>query len=123
MASAPNTSSPSLNYHHPTSIHRFPNHHKITLRRRRLPMVRLGGKKRRRGFFLVRLFRRVRVRWLKLKYSCMLKKLKEYYHSVVKDIMEAGGTIEAFHQRILLETSFAVPVLGISFSNFPNSYA
>ncbi|KAL3528581.1 hypothetical protein ACH5RR_007903 [Cinchona calisaya] len=96
---------------------------RLSFRRRKLPTVRLGGnKKPRKGFFLVRLFRRVKLKSLKNKYFCMLKKLKNYYTSLVKDIIEAGGTIESFHQRVLLETSFAVPVMGISFNSFPNNY-
>ncbi|KAK3030954.1 hypothetical protein RJ639_036692 [Escallonia herrerae] len=90
-------------------------------RRRKVPTVRLGGKKTRRGFFLVRLLRRVRVRWLRLKNSCMLKKLKDYYHSLVQDLIDGGGTVESFQQRLFLETSFGVPVMGLTFNTFPNA--
>ncbi|KAK3006934.1 hypothetical protein RJ639_016889 [Escallonia herrerae] len=90
-------------------------------RRRKVPTVRLGGKKTRRGYFLVRLLRRVRVRWLRLKNSCMLKKLKDYYHSLVQDLIDGGGTMESFQQRLFLETSFGVPVMGLTFNTFPNA--
>lgn len=92
----------------------------IQHRKRKPPTLRLGGKKPR---LLVRLLRRIRLRWLKLRYLCMLKKLKEYYKRVVKELIEAGGSLESFQQRILLETSFAVPVMGVSFSTYPSSTA
>lgn len=91
--------------------------------RRPLPSVRLGGKKPRRKFSLVRLCRRAKLKWLRLKYSCMLKKLKKYYESFVKDMMEGSRTIEAFQQRMLLETSFAVPAMGLSFNAYPSTYS
>ncbi|KAK4361765.1 hypothetical protein RND71_017006 [Anisodus tanguticus] len=97
---------------------------KISLRRKKLPIVRLGGgaggKKQRRRFSLVKIFRRVRLKWLKLQYIRMLKKVKEYYESSVKDIMEGHEAIDAFQRRLLFETSFAVPVMGLSFNTFPN---
>ncbi|KAK3220289.1 hypothetical protein Dsin_014259 [Dipteronia sinensis] len=95
---------------------------RVFIRRRKLPVVRLGGtrKKPRRGVFLVRMFRKVRLRWLRLHYTCMIKKLKEYYLQMVKDIKEAGASLETFQQRILMEASFAVPVMGLSLSSFPS---
>ncbi|KAK2651980.1 hypothetical protein Ddye_011836 [Dipteronia dyeriana] len=95
---------------------------RVFLRRRKLPVVRLGGttKKSRRGVFLVRMFRKVRLRWLRLHYTCMIKKLKEYYLQMVKDIKDAGASLETFQQRILMEASFAVPVMGVSLSSFPS---
>lgn len=90
-------------------------------RRRRLPSVRLGEKKpRRRVVALLRIFRRMRLKWLKLHYMRMMRKLKEYYRNLVKDLAAAGASLETFHQRILLETSFAVPVMGVSFSSYPS---
>ncbi|KAL2504479.1 hypothetical protein Adt_10449 [Abeliophyllum distichum] len=89
--------------YHPTTIFRWPTGRRLSFRRRRLPIVRLGGKKSRR-------------RWLKLKYSCMLKKLKNYYNALVKKIIEANGTVESFQQMMLLETSFIIPVMGLSFN-------
>jgi linoleate 9S-lipoxygenase len=65
------------------------------------------------------MFRKIRLRWLKLKYMCMLKKLKESYKNMVKDLVEAGATLETFQQRIFMETSFAIP-LGVSLSSYPS---
>ncbi|XAR49882.1 hypothetical protein NMG60_11004055 [Bertholletia excelsa] len=104
------------------TLFRWPYRRKLQLRRRKLPTARLGGKRPRRGHFLVRLLRRGRLRWLKLKYLCILRKLKNYYRSLIRDMMEASSTIESAQQRILLETSLAIPVMGISFASFPNAY-
>ncbi|CAN0877699.1 hypothetical protein LINGRAHAP2_LOCUS12041 [Linum grandiflorum] len=60
------------------------------------------------------MLRRVRLRWLKLQF---FKRLKEYYKGLVKDIIDAGATMEAYQQRMLMETSLAVP-MGVSFSGF-----
>ncbi|KAK4427404.1 hypothetical protein Salat_1509300 [Sesamum alatum] len=106
--------------HHSTSSFRW------TLRRgrQRLPTVRLGGKKPRRGFFLVRLCKRAKLKWLRLKYASLLKKVKKHYESLVKEMAEGRRTIESFQQRMLLETSFAVPVVGLSFNSYtyPSTY-
>ncbi|KAL6996244.1 hypothetical protein U1Q18_006378 [Sarracenia purpurea var. burkii] len=105
-----------------TNAFRPPNRFKIRMRRRKRPTARLGGKKPRRRIFLVRLFRRVRLRWLNLNHSFEFKKLmKQYYRSLVRDIVEAGKTIESVQQRILMEASFAVPVMGLSFNGFHNA--
>jgi hypothetical protein len=48
----------------------------------------------------------------------MLKKLKECYRNFINDLSASGATIEAYQQRLLMETSFAVPGMGITFSNF-----
>ncbi|CAK9179868.1 unnamed protein product [Ilex paraguariensis] len=122
MASDQNTLNKHQSHTNKTTVFGWSSRRRTPLRRRRPPSMRLGGKKTRRGLFLVRLFRRVRLRWLKLKYSCMLKKLKDYYHSLVKDIIEGGATIESYQQRLFLETSFAIPVMGLSFSSIPTSY-
>uniref|UniRef100_A0A7C8YAU7 Uncharacterized protein n=1 Tax=Opuntia streptacantha TaxID=393608 RepID=A0A7C8YAU7_OPUST len=84
---------------------------KIRLPRRgkkRLPVVRLGTRRTQQGrrFSFGRVFRRIRLRWLRLKYSCMLKRLKQYYKSVIKDIVEGSASVEAYHrQRVLMESS------------------
>ncbi|XP_052176114.1 uncharacterized protein LOC127790584 [Diospyros lotus] len=88
------------------------------LRRRKRPYVRLGGRKPRRGIWVARLFRRVRLRWLKQR----LRKLKQYYRSLVRDIVEGSASMESVQQRILMETSFAIPVMGISFNSFQGSH-
>ena len=110
----------------PTQTHlnpvcRFAPRVRIPLRRRRkLPTVRLGGnKKPRRVLYLAKIFRRMRLRWLKLQYRIMLKKLKEYYRNMIKDMKEASATLETFHHRVLLEASLAVPVMGVSFNSYP----
>ncbi|EEF27816.1 uncharacterized protein LOC8280831 [Ricinus communis] len=100
---------------HLTTTFRWPTRRKIWLRRRKLPTLRLGGKKPRRGSFLIRVLRKVRLKWLKLQYSCMLRKLKEYYRNLIKDVVEAGATIEVYQQRLVMEASLAVPVLGFNF--------
>ncbi|KAL8098840.1 hypothetical protein AgCh_031528 [Apium graveolens] len=101
-----------------TSLVRWPTRTRlIPLRRRRaLPTVRLGGKKNiRRKFFIVRIFRRIKLKWIKMK----LKKLREYYHALIKDMIDGGASVEAFQQRLLMETSFGIPVLGLSINTFP----
>ncbi|KAL2243186.1 UNVERIFIED_CONTAM: hypothetical protein Sindi_0436600 [Sesamum indicum] len=94
-----------------------------TLRRgrQRLPTVRLGGKKPR---FLLRLCKRAKLKWLRVKYVSLLKKVKKCYESMVKEVGEGRRTIESFQQRMLLETSFAIPVMGLSFANYnyPSAY-
>lgn len=109
----------------PTQTHlnpagRYTPRFRIPLRRRKLPTIRLGGdKKPRRVVTLAKIFRRMRLRWLKLQYMLMLKKVKEYYKNLIKDLKEAGATLETFHHRLLLEASLAVPVMGVSFNNYP----
>lgn len=96
-----------------------------TLRRkmRRLPTARLGGKKPRR-FFLGRLYRRAKLKCLKLKYLSMLKNVRKYYDSFVKEMIDGSRAIESFQQKMLLEASFAVPVMGLNFtSTYPSRYA
>ncbi|KAK4267184.1 hypothetical protein QN277_024000 [Acacia crassicarpa] len=80
--------------------------HGFALRRRRVKTQRLGGKKprQRMAAALVGMFRKMKV------------KLKECYRNVVKDMAEAGAGVEMFHQRLLMETSLAVPI-GITFSS------
>lgn len=92
---------------------------RFPLRRRKLPIARLGGPRPRRSLVFVKMLKKIRLRWLKLQYLCMLKKLKESYRSMVKDLMEAGSSLETFHQRIFMETSFAIP-MGVSLSSYPS---
>ncbi|XVF27074.1 hypothetical protein REPUB_Repub14bG0075100 [Reevesia pubescens] len=95
---------------------------RIFLRRRnKLPTVRLGGKKPRRGLFIVKVLKKMRLRWLKLQYTCMLRKLRKYYRNMIKNIVEAGSAVEAFQQRMFMESTFAIPVMGVSFSSFPSA--
>ncbi|KAJ0007680.1 hypothetical protein Pint_29146 [Pistacia integerrima] len=93
----------------------------ILRRRRKLPVIRLGGSasdKPKRGMFIVRMVRRMRLRWLKLRYVRMIKKLKQYYRDMVKDFMDASASLESFQQRALAEASFAS--LGLAFTTFPS---
>ncbi|KAF5745565.1 hypothetical protein HS088_TW07G01157 [Tripterygium wilfordii] len=102
---------------------RQPTGKRVHLRRPKIQTVRLGGQKARRGPILVRVLRRLRLRWLKLRYNCMMKKIKEYYQSIIKDMVEGGASVEAFHQRLFMESTFAVPVMGVSFNSFPSMAA
>ncbi|XP_057455059.1 uncharacterized protein LOC130746448 [Lotus japonicus] len=100
----------------------WPWHLRRRLRRRRkVQTVRLGGQKPRRRVLrgLVRVFRRMRVRWLKLQYLRLLKRLKEHYRNVVKDMIEGAATIETFQQRLFMESTFAIPV-GFNLSTYPS---
>lgn len=67
------------------------------------------------------MFKRMRVKWLKLQYLRLLKRLKEHYRNVVKDLIEAGATIETFQQRLFMESTFAVP-LGVNLSTYPSRF-
>lgn len=95
---------------------------KIRLPRRgkkRIPVVRLGTHKNRQGrhFSLSRVLRRVRLRWLRLKYCCMLKRLKQYYKSLIKDIIHGTASLEAYHQqRVLIESSMGMAHLALGAS-------
>ncbi|CAI9757714.1 unnamed protein product [Fraxinus pennsylvanica] len=112
----------TLSHHHRTATFRWQSRRKISFRRQRLPMIRLGGKRPRGGFLLMRVFRRVKMRWSKLKHLRMLKKLKKYYLNLMKDIAIGSGTIKSFQQKLHLETSFAIPVVGLSFNSYPNNF-
>ncbi|KAI4330710.1 hypothetical protein MLD38_028970 [Melastoma candidum] len=88
---------------------------------RKLPTVQLGGKNRPRkgGLLLTRsIWRKMRMRWLRLRYSTILRKLKEFYQQAIRDIADAGDSYEAFQQRILMEAACAVPV-GVGLNSFP----
>lgn len=105
---------------HCGTIFRWPIHRRLSFRRRRLPLIRLGGgKKPRQGSFLARLFKKsVKMRSLKHKCSCILKKLKNYCRSLVKEVIETGGS---FQQRMLLDSAFALPVMGLSFTSLSDN--
>ncbi|KAL3720794.1 hypothetical protein ACJRO7_005580 [Eucalyptus globulus] len=114
----PTTTTTTTTTHMAAAPRRPPRRRTIFLRRRKLTTVRLGGRRPRRGLFLLNLWRKMRLRWLKLRYSCALKKLKAYYRSVVADIIEAGASVEALQQRMLMEATCAVPVMGLN--SFPS---
>jgi linoleate 9S-lipoxygenase len=85
--------------------------------------VKLGGKKPRRRLIggIVRIFRKMRVKWLKLQYLKFFKRLKEHYRNLVKELIEAGASIETFQQRIFMESTFAIP-LGVNLSTYPSRF-
>ncbi|MCD7447421.1 hypothetical protein HAX54_029095 [Datura stramonium] len=125
MASDQNSFNKSISHAKPTTIFSQARRKISFGRRKKLPTVLLGGirgKKQRRRFSLVRIFRRVRLKWLKLQYLRMLKKLKEYYWSSVNNILEGHEAIDAFERRLLFETSFLIPVMALSFPTFPNHH-
>ncbi|KAG6581768.1 hypothetical protein SDJN03_21770, partial [Cucurbita argyrosperma subsp. sororia] len=88
----------------------------MRFRRRRMPVARLGGKRSGRLVAWGRMLRKIRLRWVKLKCIAMVKKMKEYYTRLMKDIIEAGAYAHSYQHRVLLETSFAIPILGVSLS-------
>ncbi|CAH8255611.1 unnamed protein product [Arabidopsis lyrata] len=95
---------------------------KIHLRRRKWQVVRLGGKNNavsRGGFSLKKMVRKMKLRWLKLHYVRLVKKIKGFYLNLVKEFVDAGAELEAIQQRMAVEAAaFAVPGLGLSFSSF-----
>jgi linoleate 9S-lipoxygenase len=113
-------------YHHQpiTTIMTWQPRRKVILyRRRKVQTVKLGGKKPRRRLIggIVRIFRKMRVKWLKLQYLKFFKRLKEHYRNLVKELIEAGASIETFQQRIFMESTFAIP-LGVNLSTYPSRF-
>ncbi|KAI4381034.1 hypothetical protein MLD38_007152 [Melastoma candidum] len=92
-----------------------PQRKAVPIRHRKLPTVRLGWKNRprKRNPLIVRIWRKIRLR-------SFLRKLKEYYQQVVRDIVDAGASYEAFQQRLLMETTGTVPI-GIGLNRFPTT--
>lgn len=103
--------------------HRRPARHRVVIRHRKPPAIRLGGKRPRRVTRLLRAFRKIRPRLLKLHYLCLLRTAREYYRKTVKEMKAASSAVEAFQQRVLMETSLAIPVMGVSFTTYPNMAA
>ncbi|CAH1425423.1 unnamed protein product [Lactuca virosa] len=95
-------------------------------RKKKLPTVRLGGGQSQSqlqgggsGSLMAGMIRRIRVRWMKLKKACALKKLKEYYLCVLKELTENdNGSFEKRQQLLLMESSFGIPVMGITFNAY-----
>ncbi|KAL9291345.1 hypothetical protein AtEden1_Chr3g0171381 [Arabidopsis thaliana] len=57
---------------------------------------------------------RMRLKWLRLYYVRLVKKIKAYYRTIVKEFEEAGAA--TIQQRMTVETAaFAAPGLGLSF--------
>ncbi|KAH0702550.1 hypothetical protein KY290_017868 [Solanum tuberosum] len=91
---------------------------KMSFRRKKLPVVQVeaGGKKHRQKVSPVKIFRRDGLKGKKL--QCLsMKKIKECYWLAVNDILEASDT---FERRLVVDTSFAIPMMGLSFTTFPN---
>ncbi|GMI77876.1 hypothetical protein HRI_001456900 [Hibiscus trionum] len=101
------------------TTHRHPRRRIFFIRRQnnKLPTVRLGGKKPRRRLSIMKILRK-KIKWVKLQYTCMLRKVAKHYRNLIKDLVEASASIEALQQRMLIESTFAVPVTGVSFSSF-----
>ncbi|OIW03078.1 hypothetical protein TanjilG_19358 [Lupinus angustifolius] len=96
--------------------------HSVPLRRRKVQAIRLGEKKLpRRGMVrrLVRIFGRMRLKWLKLQYVRMLKKLKDHYQNMLKELVEAGNTLETI---LFTESTNLIPAGGIVISSCPSRY-
>lgn len=89
-------------------------------RRRTVPTIRLGAERPRRGRLILRsVWRRMRLRWLKMQYRCLLQRLKTQYRKLMAEMVEARASVEAFQQRAFMEASCAVPVMaGVSFTSF-----
>ncbi|KAG5619363.1 hypothetical protein H5410_019187 [Solanum commersonii] len=100
---------------------RFITRRKMSFRRKKLPVVQVEArrKKHQRKFSPVRIFRRDGLKGQKLQYLGM-KKLKECYWSAVNDILEGSDT---FDQRLVANTSFAIPVMCLSCTTFPNHHS
>ncbi|KAG5619360.1 hypothetical protein H5410_019184 [Solanum commersonii] len=94
---------------------------KLSFRRKKLPVVQpeAGGKKQRRKFSPVKIFRRSGLKAQKLHYLGM-KKIKECYWSAVNDILEGHEEVDTFQRQLAVETSFAIPMMGFSFAIFSN---
>ncbi|KAL1212076.1 hypothetical protein V5N11_028283 [Cardamine amara subsp. amara] len=89
---------------------------KIYIRRRKPQVVHLGGKNSipRGRFSLKKMVARMRLKWLRLYYVRLVRKIKAYYRNVVKEFVDAGAA--TVQQRMTVETAaFAAPGLGLSF--------
>ncbi|XP_051147979.1 uncharacterized protein LOC127263080 [Andrographis paniculata] len=84
-------------------------------RRRRLPTVRLGGEKKQRsgGFSLIRVCRKAKLQWLRLRYLSLIRKLKKQYDLFVEDLVVATNTTEDYRKSLILEASVVIPVMGL----------
>ncbi|KAJ4917954.1 Uncharacterized protein Rs2_03504 [Raphanus sativus] len=105
-----------------TSMFRWSrNRRKIHIRRRKSQVVRLGGNNnvvRRGGFSLKKMVRKMKLRWLRLHYVRLVKKINGFYRNLVKEFLDAGAELEAIQKRMAVEpASFAVPGFGLSFAS------
>ncbi|KAH0691074.1 hypothetical protein KY289_018432 [Solanum tuberosum] len=97
---------------------------KLSFQRKKLPVVQpeAGGRKQRRKFSPVKIFRRSGLKGQKLHYLGM-KKIKECYWLAVNDILERHEEVDTFHRQLAEETSFAIPMIRFSFAIFSNPRA
>ncbi|XP_010534946.1 PREDICTED: uncharacterized protein LOC104810370 [Tarenaya hassleriana] len=102
-----------------SAVFRWPQiRRKIHLRRRKPPAIRLGGKPRGELSPVKRMVRRMRLKWMRLRYVRLVRKIKGYYRNLLKELAGAGAGFEAIQQRMAVEAAaFAVPGLGLSFSS------
>ncbi|CAH8306268.1 unnamed protein product [Eruca vesicaria subsp. sativa] len=94
---------------------------KIHIRRRKSQVVRLGGKNNvvpHGGFSFKKMVRKMKLRWLRLHYVKLVKKINGFYRNLVKEFADAGADLEALQKRMAVEgASFAVPGFGLSFAS------
>ncbi|KAL9665326.1 hypothetical protein QQ045_020745 [Rhodiola kirilowii] len=79
--------------------------------------IRLGGPRQRR---VTRYLMALKMKWLRLKQAFMLRKLRQYYRKFIKELIDSAASVDAFQRQLVAEASFAVPVMGISFSSYPS---
>ena len=48
---------------------------------------------------MVNMFRKMK---MKVKFVCMVKKVKECYRKLVKDMAEGGSELDIFHRRLVM---------------------
>ncbi|CAN6478700.1 unnamed protein product [Victoria cruziana] len=89
-------------------------------RRRKVQTVRLGGRGR-RGSFLVRTFRRLRLGWLRSRAALLAKQLKALYLRLLNDLVEAGAAMDSGRSRFFMDAYFAAPMLPTSVPSIPPS--
>ena len=57
-----------------------------------------------------KMVRRMKLRWLRLHYVRLVKKMKGFYCNLVKEFVDAGGELEAIQTQMAVEAAaFAVP--------------
>ncbi|XP_031492838.1 uncharacterized protein LOC116259253 [Nymphaea colorata] len=86
---------------------------RVRPRRRKVLTIRLGGRGR-RGGFLFRAFRQLRLGWLRCRATLLVKKLKVLYLRLLNDLVEAGAAMDSSHSRFFMDAYFASPMLPVS---------
>ncbi|KAK6796045.1 hypothetical protein RDI58_009500 [Solanum bulbocastanum] len=92
----------------------------MSFRRKKLPVVQVeaGGKKHRQKVSPVKIFRRDGLKGKKLQHLSM-KKIKDCYWLAVNDILKGHGASDTFERQFVVDTSFAIPMVTLSFATFP----